>query len=82
MVVFGDHRVAELLVEAEIAGKLAADADTDFGISFGAGITVDPVHQRPPDPLALSGGIDGNAPHMKGLSLAIEPEAANGLPAE
>jgi hypothetical protein len=53
MVVLGDHGVAEGLVEAEIVGKLAADADTDFGISFGAGITVDPVHQRPPDPLAL-----------------------------
>jgi hypothetical protein len=73
MAMLGDHGVAELLVEAKIAGKLAADADSDFWISFGASVAVDPVHQRPPNALALSGGIDGDAPHMNGASLTVKP---------
>jgi len=75
----GDGGVTELLVEVEVARKLAADAHADYRITFGAGIAVDPVHQRPPYALALAGGIDGDAPHMQGVGLAIEPQAGNRL---
>jgi hypothetical protein len=69
----GDHAVAEPLVEAEISGKLAADADADLRVSLAVGIVVYPGHQRRPDPLALSGGIDCDSSHMKSADLAVEP---------
>ena len=75
----GDHRVAELLVEAEIAGKLAADANSHLRVSLGMGVVVRPRHQRPSDTLALPRRIDGDAPHMEGASLTIEPQAADSL---
>ncbi len=68
----GDHGVAELLVEAEIAGKLAADADADLSESLGVGIVVGPGHQGRPDALMLSGGINGDSRHVKSAGLAIE----------
>ncbi len=73
----GDHGVAESLVEPEIARKLPADADSDLREFVGAGIVVDPRHQRRPDALALLGGINGDSPHMKDAGLTIEPQAAD-----
>lgn len=78
----GDHGVAESLVEAEIAGELAADADADFSKSLGLGIVMRPGHQRRSDALALSGGIDRDSPDMKSAGLAIEPQAADWSPVE
>ncbi len=79
MTVLGDHRVAELLVKAEIAGKLAPDADSDLPVTLRAGVLQGPRHQRRPDALALPDRIDGDAPHMQGAGLAIEPQAADRL---
>jgi len=48
MVMLGDHGVSESLVEAEIVGKLAADADADLNESLGVGIVLRPGHQALP----------------------------------
>ena len=73
----GDHRIAELLVEAEVAGELAAHADADLPVSLGVGVVMDPEHQRLPDALALPRRIDGDPPYMDGAGLVIEPQAAH-----
>ena len=77
MAVLGDHRVAELLVEAEVAGELAAHAHADLPVSVGVGVVMDPHHQRLPDALALPRRIDGDPPYMDGAGLVIEPQAAD-----
>jgi hypothetical protein len=77
--VFGDHGVAERLVETQIAGKLASYADADFCIALGLGVSVDPFHQLASDAPPLVGWVDGNAPHMDGVSLAIEAETGDRL---
>jgi hypothetical protein len=82
MAMLGDDGVAESLVETEIARKLAADADADLSESLGAGIVVDPVHQRRPHALALSGGIDRDSPDIQDADLAIEPKATDGVATE
>jgi hypothetical protein len=82
MAVLGDHRVAELLVKAEIAGKLVPDADSDLTVALRAGVLQGPRHQCRPDALALAGGIHGDSPHVKGARLAIEPQAADLAPAK
>ena len=75
MAVLGDHRVAELLVKAEIAGKLAPDTDSDLPVALRAGVLQGPRHQCRPDALALAGGIHGDSPHVKAAVYLI---AANG----
>jgi hypothetical protein len=82
MVMLGDHGVPESLVEAEIAGKLAAYADADLNESLGVGIVVRPAHEGSPDALALSGGIDCDSPDMEDADLAVEAQAADGVAME
>jgi hypothetical protein len=82
MALLGDHAVAELLVEAEIARKLAANADADRSVSLSVGIIMGPGHQRRPHALALSGGIDRDSPDMQDADLAIEPQATDGVATE
>lgn len=78
--VFGDHPVAETLVELLVSGKLAADADPYLRAALIVGIAVDPCHQRRPDAPALHGGIDRDPAHVQTARLAVEPQAADRSP--
>jgi hypothetical protein len=78
----GDDRVAELQVEAEVAGKLAANADSHLAVLLGVGVVVDPAHERRPDPLALPGRIDRDPTDVQVARLAIEAQTADRTPIE
>lgn len=75
----GNDAVAELLIEAQVAGELPADAHPHLRVSGGMGIVVDPGHQSLANALSLMGRINGDAAHVQVAGFRLEAKAADSL---